>query len=210
MTIVLPKKKQRILSFLKEYIDSRGYAPTLTEIAEELGVKSLATVHEHLAYLEEKGFIRRGKNQAREIEIIEHESAEEESYIDGSSVALPLFGYIAAGAPIEAVEDRTETVTVPSSMAPSFEDMFVLKVKGDSMIDEMIMDGDYVVIEKAASASNGDIVVALLEDGTATLKTLFKEKDHFRLQPANEKYEPIRVTQLDIQGKVRGVIRQMS
>jgi len=208
MTIILPRKKQKILSFLKDYISSHGFAPTLSEIAEEFNVKSLSTIHEHLAYLEDNGFINRSKNQAREIEIIEHESAED-SYLDGSSVMLPVVGMITAGEPIEAIEDPDSKLTVPASMAPRFENMFVLKVKGDSMIESMIADGDYVVIEKSQTANNGDIIVALLNDGTATLKKFYKEKNEFRLQPANKNYKPIRVKELTIQGKVRGVIRQV-
>lgn len=209
MKKVLPKKKRQILEFLKEYLDDRGYAPTLTDIADHFGLSSTATVHEHIQYLEEHGFIRR---EDGELEIVsEDEEADEysETYTAGQSIALPIAGLITAGAPIEAIEDRTEMLAVPRELA-SKPNCYVLKVKGDSMIESFIDDGDYVVVEKQDFANDGDIVVALLDDGSATLKEYHKEKQYIRLQPRNPKYEPLKVKNVVIQGKVVGIIRKYS
>lgn len=206
MKKILPKKKRQILEFLKEYMDERGYAPTLTDIADHFGLSSTATVHEHIQYLEEHEFIRRSDG---ELEIVtENETIiEEDTYRPGSSLELPIAGLITAGHPIEAVEDRTETIAVPREIAKQ-KNCYVLKVKGDSMIESFIDDGDYVVVEKRDFANDGDIVVALLDDGSATLKEYHQEKQYVRLQPRNPKYEPIRVKNVVIQGKVVGIIRK--
>ncbi len=208
---MLPKKKQKILEYLKEYIQDRGYAPTLRDIAKKFKLSSPATVHEHLGYLEKHGFIKR---DGRDIEIINTKestlsdgSTAEDVFIEGSSVQLPIAGLITAGAPIEAVEDRTQMLTVPRELAQR-PDCYVLKVKGDSMIESFIDDGDFVVVEKKDMANDGDIVVALLEDGSATLKEFHKEKTYIRLQPRNKKYPPIKVKNVVIQGKVVGIIRK--
>ncbi|MBI5037134.1 MAG: transcriptional repressor LexA [Candidatus Kerfeldbacteria bacterium] len=203
MTKILPKKKQQILKFLKEYIKQYGYAPTLTEIAEEFDVSSLATIHEHLQYLEEHGFIVRDPNESRGITIpeLEREVAQEES------ILLPLVGTITAGQPIEAIEDRELDIPVPQTMVKG-KNAYILKVKGDSMIESLIADGDYVIIEKTEYAKDGDTVVAMLEDGTATLKKFFKTKNLIRLQPANKKYKPLYTNSVIIQGKVLGIIRK--
>lgn len=203
MTKVLPKKKQQILKFLKEYIKDNGYAPTLTEIADEFNVSSLATVHEHVQYLEDHGFISRDKDTTRGITIpnLEREIAEQEATL------LPLVGLITAGAPIEAIEDRSETIPVPTEIVGG-KNSYVLKVQGDSMIESLIADGDYVVVEKTDYAKNGDTVVAMLEDGTATLKKFFKTRNLIRLQPANKKYKPLYTKNVIIQGKVLGIIRK--
>lgn len=207
MKKVLPKKKRLILEFLKEYMDDRGYAPTLTDIADHFGLSSTATVHEHIQYLEEHGFIRRSDGELEIVEEEEATSGEDETYRPGSSLELPIAGLITAGHPIEAVEDKTETIAVPRELA-SKPNCYVLKVKGDSMIESFIDDGDYVVVEKRDFANDGDIVVALLDDGSATLKEYHQEKQYVRLQPRNPKYEPIRVKNVVIQGKVVGIIRK--
>lgn len=203
MTKILPKKKQLVLQYLKEYIGRHGYAPTLTEIAKEFNVSSLATVHEHLQYLEEHGFIVRDPNESRGITIpeLEREIAAQES------VLLPLVGLITAGLPIEAIENREEEIPVPKSMVQG-KNAFILKVQGDSMIESLIADGDYVIVEKTEYAKDGDTVVALLDDGSATLKKFFKTKNLIRLQPANKKYKPLYTKNVIVQGKVLGIIRK--
>lgn len=203
MTTILPKQKQKILQFLKGYVKEHGYAPTLSEIAKEFNVSSLATVHEHLQFLENNGFIVRDQNQKRGITIpeLEKETAQE------ASVLLPLVGTITAGAPIEAIEDRELEISVPKELVKS-KNAYILKVKGDSMIESLIADGDYVVCEKTEYAKDGDTVVALLEDGTATLKKFFRTKNLIRLQPANKNYKPLYTKNVIIQGKVLGIIRR--
>lgn len=203
MAPMLPKKKREILEYLKETITSQGYAPTLSEIAKHFNLSSLATVHEHLDFLEKKGFIRRSKSYARSLSIVNQSDTED---IQQAEFLLPLVGVIAAGSPIEAIEDEIKKVNIPEEIAQTNPN-YVLRVKGDSMIENFIMDGDFVVIKKTEIAQNGDTVVALLDDGTATLKEFYKEKDHIRLQPANKNYEPIRIPSVNIQGKVVGIIR---
>lgn len=210
MTFILPRKKRAILDFIKTYVDKHGFAPTLTEIAEHFGVSALSTVHEHMQYLEDMGFIKR---DGRNVEIVDPRSLEKENageaYVEGASIQLPLVGLITAGYPIEAIEDRTATLPVPRELVKS-ANSYILKVKGDSMIESLIADGDFVIVEKREYARDGDIVVALLEDGSATLKQYFKEKNFIRLQPANKQYKPIKVKQVVIQGKVTGIIRKFT
>lgn len=206
MIKILPKKKQHILDYLREFIQDRGYAPTLSDIAKHFKLSSLATVHEHLQYLEDHGFIKR---EDGEIALQEKQQAPDvgEAYIAGSAFSLPVAGLITAGFPIEAVEDKSESITVAAELARR-PDAYVLKVKGDSMIESFIDDGDYVVVQKQDYANEGDIVVALLDDGSATLKEYHKEKQYVRLQPRNPNYDPIRVKSVVIQGKVVGIIRK--
>jgi len=203
MAPILPKKKREILEYLEETIKARGYAPTLTEIAKHFNVSSLATVHEHLQFLENKGFIKRNKNDSRSITIVDQSDTED---IEHAGMLLPLIGVIAAGSPIEAEENQIEEIAVPEHMA-SQSPSYILRVKGDSMIDNFILDGDYVVVKKTQEVKNGDTVVAVLDDGTATLKEFYREKNGIRLQPANQNYKPIHVKFADIQGKVVGVLR---
>lgn len=206
MTNILPKKKQQLLSYLRDYIRDHGYAPTLTEIAKAFKVRSLATVHEHLAFLEKAGFIQRGKEGVRELTVLSTDA--EEAFHEAASISLPLVGLITAGLPIEAIEDRSAMLTVPQEIVGR-KNAYILKVKGDSMIESLIADGDYIVVEKTDYAKDGDMVVALLEDGTATLKKFYKHKNFIRLQPANKNYKPIIVPTIIIQGKVLGVIRKV-
>lgn len=203
MAPILPKKKKEILEFIKTIIETRGYAPTLSEIAAHFKVSSLATIHEHLEFLEKRGFIKRFSKGPRSIEIIDQSNEQE---LTQAGMLLPLVGVIAAGSPIEAIEDRTEKISVPQEIA-SKNPSYVLKVKGDSMIDNYIADGDFVIVKKTDQADNGDTIVALLDDGTATLKEFYKEKNRIRLQPANKKYQPILLDSVTIQGKVVGVFR---
>ncbi len=206
MSKILPKKKQQILEFLQGYIADKSYAPTLTEITKHFGLSSPATMHEHLQYLEEHGFISREDGDITLQQTAQADDSDE-LYTPGTSVMLPIVGLITAGLPIEAVEDRTEMLSVPAELARR-RDCYILKVKGDSMIDSLIDDGDFVVLQKQDYANDGDIVVALLEDGSATLKEYHKEKNYVRLQPRNKEYAPIKVKQVVIQGKVVGIVRK--
>lgn len=204
MTTILPNKKQQILTFLKKYIEEHGYAPTLTEIAKKFHLNSLATVHEHLELLEKLGFIRRNKG---ELTIVEQDA--QSVWQEATGISLPLVGLITAGKPIEAVEERDAMMTVPQEIVGR-KNAYMLKVKGDSMIESLIADGDLVVVEKTEYAKDGDMVVALLEDGTATLKKFYRHKNYVRLQPANKSYKPLLVKSVIIQGKVLGVIRKVT
>lgn len=203
MPITLYRRQKQILSFLKQYIDKYGYSPTLGEIAEALGVSSLATVHEHLQTLASKGVIKRFEGAVRGIEVIEHKIA---STLQG--IELPILGYIAAGQPIMTYTDPDATVKVSPSMVSGKKRSYVLQVKGDSMIEEGILDGDHVIIEEQNTAMDGDIVVALLDNGLATLKRFFRESTRIRLEPANSSMSPIYAIDVKIQGKCVGVIRR--
>ncbi|MBI5467417.1 MAG: transcriptional repressor LexA [Candidatus Kerfeldbacteria bacterium] len=205
MAHILPKTKQKVLQFLKDYIAEHGYAPTLTEIAKHLDVSALSTVHEHLQFLQERGFIDRLEGEERGISLSERVRTFAATV--ARSISLPVVGVIAAGSPIEAIEQRDVSLAVPEEIVRG-KNAYVLKVRGDSMIESFIADGDYVVIEKTDFAKDGDTVVALLDDGNATLKKFFKKRNFIRLQPANRTYSPIDVKSVVIQGKVLGVIRQ--
>ncbi len=193
----LTKKQKQILDYLTEFINTNGYAPSYREIAEYFGLSSTATVHEHVKTLEDKGLISSSHNVARSLEIT--------NYRFGKAIELPLAGLITAGEPIEAIEER-ETFAVPQSMVKD-ENSFVLKVKGESMIEDGILDGDYVIVERNFYPRNGDVVVALLDNTYATLKKYYREKDRIRLQPANHTMKPIYDKNPAIQGIVRGIIR---
>lgn len=204
--VTLYKKQKQILDYISQYIQVNGYSPTLQEIAESMGLSSLATVHEHLQALEKKNIIKRYDGAVRGIEILE--PAFNSSL---AAVELPLVGYIAAGEPIEAVENNLATVMVSSDLVSKTRRCFVLQVKGDSMIDMHIFDGDHVVIQQQNTANDGQIVVALIDNEFATLKTFYHEKNgQIRLQPANPNMDPIYVDakSLQIQGVVTGVIRR--
>lgn len=205
MAPILPKTKQKVLQYLKDYITRRGYAPTLTEIAKHLNVNALSTVHEHLQFLQERGFIERAEGEERGISLTSRLKTFAATL--ARSISLPVVGTIAAGSPIEAIESRDASLAVPEEIVRG-KNAYVLKVKGDSMIESFIADGDYVVVEKTDFARDGDTVVALLDDGTATLKKMFKKRNFIRLQPANRTYSPLDVKSVVIQGKVLGVIRR--
>jgi len=201
--VALTRRQREILDYLAGYIGANGYAPSFEEIAGRMGFRSLATVHEHLSNLERKGVIRRSFNESRSIEVLTR--ARQPGVAD-----LPLLGAVAAGEPIEAVEDR-DTVAVPEAMLPATGPNYVLRVRGDSMIDEQIRDGDLVVVHGRSHARNGEMVIALLQNTHATVKKLYREKDgRVRLQPANAALAPIYVDPNDItiQGVVVGVIRR--
>ena len=197
----LTKRQREILDYLHEFIGERGYAPSLEEIGRRFGLSSLATVHKHLTNLQDKGFIRRAWNRSRSVELVP-------SVMGARALDLPLLGYVAAGAPIEAVVSA-ETVSVPEDLAGT-RDTYALRVRGDSMIEEQIRDGDLVVVEDRQTAHNGEMVIALLDRTDVTLKRFYREKGHVRLQPANERLQPIVVPAdtVQVQGVVVGVMRR--
>ena len=200
-TNTLAPVQRQTLEFLRNYIAERGSAPTLKEIANHIGVKSVSTAHFHLERLEDKGFIRRGPDGM--FELIKNAIPEL------GPTAVPLAGVIAAGMPIEAIE-HAATIEIPSSMIDGRGEVYCLEVSGDSMIDAHICDRDIVVIKKQEHAEDGQIVVALLEDGSATLKTFRRLKNgRVMLMPANPNMQPITLDQVTIQGKVIGIIREM-
>lgn len=206
MALILYKRQRQILDFLNQFIQRNGYSPTLSEIAQSIGVHSLATVHEHLATMQTKGLIKRTGGGKRGIEITNVEMAGRAS--SPASVELPVLGFIAAGRPLEPFTDPNASYAVPPTMISPKKRAFVLQVKGDSMVEAGILDQDYVVVEQTPEAKNGDVVVALLENGFATLKRYFKEATRVRLEPANSTMSPLFVTNVRIQGKVVGVIRR--
>lgn len=208
MATVLYKRQKQILDYISQSINKIGCAPTLTEIARHLGLSSLATVHEHLAVLEKKGLIRRYKGAVRGIEIVGGD--ESGARIQRDFFELPVLGYIACGEPIEPYTDPNATLMVNSGLVRSGEKSYVLQAKGDSMVDDGILSGDYVVVREQKEANNGDIVVAVLKNGFATLKRFYREANRIRLQPANSMMSPIFVTEVEIRGKVVAVIRQFN
>jgi len=203
MPITLYRRQKQIIDFIGQYIQKFGTSPTLQEIADALGVSSLATVHEHLQSLVKKGVIRRFEGAVRGLELLDKEMGHA---IDG--VELPILGFIAAGSPIQPMTDPNATLRVASAMLTGKKRSFVLQVRGDSMIEEGILDGDFVVIEEQNNAHDGDIVVALLDNGLATLKKFFREATRVRLEPANSAMKPIFAQNVTVQGKVVGLVRR--
>ena len=197
----LTKRQREILDYLDEFIQQHGYAPSLEEIGRRFSLSSLATVHKHLTNLQDKGFIRRAWNRSRSVELVA-------VHVGSRSLELPLMGYVAAGEPIEAITS-TETIAVPEHFIGK-RDTYVLRVKGDSMIDEQIRDGDYVIVEDRKTAQNGEMVIALLNGTEVTLKSLYRNGTTIQLQPANPAMQPIIVKEdaLQIQGVVVGVMRK--
>ncbi len=205
MSEELSKNQLRILSYIKEEISSKGYPPSVREICTAVGLSSTSTVHSHLTALEKKGFIKKGNNKNRAIEVIDQESAMYD-LPKKEIVNIPLIGSIAAGQPILAIQNAEDLFPIPVEWVGK-NDSFVLQVKGDSMINAGIFNGDYVVISCQNSARNGDIVAALIDD-EATLKRYYREKDHIRLQPENDNMEPILSTEVAILGLLKCVIRK--
>ena len=198
----LTKKQREILDFVTEFAEEHGYAPSFEEIAGQFGYTSLATVHEHLENLRAKGYIRKGYNESRSIEVVPTE-------MRLTAVPVPLMGNVAAGEPIEAIAEQ-ETVAVPEDMLGRGEH-YVLRVNGDSMIEEQIRDGDYLVVKQRETALNGEMVVALVDHESATVKKFYREGDgRIRLQPANAAMEPMFFGEerVMVQGVVVGVIRR--
>jgi repressor LexA len=198
----LTKRQREILDYLNEFIQQHGYAPSLEEIGKRFSLSSLATVHKHLTNLQEKGFIKRAWNRSRSVELMPSRGA-------GRAVEVPLLGYVAAGRPIEAVPGN-ESIAIPETLVSGKRDTYVLRVRGDSMVDEQIRDGDWVVVEDRKSADNGEMVIALVEGQDATLKKFYREHGRVRLQPANPTMAPIFVDPdaVQIQGVVVGVMRK--
>lgn len=203
----LSKRQEEILSFIKNHVDAKGYPPSVREIGEAVGLASSSTVHGHLARLEKKGFIRRDPTKPRAIEILLQE--EENSIPKTSASFIPVIGKVTAGIPITAVENIEEYIPVPNSTIHSDEQLFVLIIDGDSMIEAGILDGDKVIVKQQHTAENGDIVVAMTDEGEATVKRFFKEKDHIRLQPENSSMDPLIYSDVSILGKVVGLYRML-
>ncbi len=198
----LTKKQAEILSFIRSQIQDNGYAPSYREIAEHFGLSSPATVHQHVQSLAEKGMVSLGEDgTARSIGLIDQQP------LDTFAIMLPLAGLITAGSPIEAIEEH-ETMAVPAQFVVDGANSYVLRVKGQSMIEDGILDGDYVVVERNPSPRDGEVVVALLDNAYATLKRFYREHNRIRLQPANSTMSPIYVKDCIIQGVVRAVIRK--
>ncbi len=203
MAVVLYEKQRQIIEYIAQFIQRYNSFPTLKDIAEAFNLNSLATVHEHLQRLVKKGVLKKRRGWGNGFELVDE-------YLTSFSggVRLPVLGIIAAGQPIQPFTDPDQTIDVAPSMISAKSRSFVLQVKGESMIEDGILDGDYVVCEEAPQIKNGDIVVALLETGLVTLKKFFKEATRVRLEPANAKMSPIYATQVQIQGKVVGLIRR--
>jgi repressor LexA len=199
--VILTKRQKQILSFIDDSIRQNGYAPSLHEICDHFKLHSISTIHKHLVHLEEKGLIKRHWNRARAIEVVAVEKKPE-------ARDVPLQGLIAAGAPIEAVRGN-ELVAVPEDMIGR-RDVYLLKVRGESMMDEQIRDGDFVIVERRTDPRNGEVVVALLEGSGTTLKKFYREDGQIRLQPAHPSLKPILVSedQVAIQGVVVGLLRK--
>ncbi len=196
----LTPKQLRVLTFVRDFTRAHGYAPTMQEVADEFGI-SKVTVFEQLTALQKKGLLRRGRYRARSLQL-----SDQIKFPDERPTRLPLVGYIAAGQPIEAIEEREVLDLEELFLSP--RETFVLRVRGDSMVDDQICDGDYVVVQKRETARNGETVVALLENGEATLKRFYRAADGVHLQPANPAYKPIKTKRVSIQGVVVGLIRK--
>ena len=211
------ERRQRILDCIAHAVEERGYPPSVREIADAVGLASTSAVHHHLLALERDGLLERGTHSSRALRVTSARPRVADRPkvtpfrmpVERDTLALPVLGEIAAGQPIEAYADAAETLEVPRSLEAR-EDSYVLRVRGKSMIDALIDDGDFVIVQPQATARDGDIVVALLEDNGVTLKRYFRERDRIRLQPANAEMEPIYATDVQIQGKVVGVIRRLS
>jgi repressor LexA len=214
------ERRQRILDAIARTVAERGYPPSVREIADAVGLASTSAVHHHLIALERDGLIERSGHASRALRLTPAGQPAGAPVgggkvtpfrmpVERDTLTLPVMGEIAAGQPIEAYEDAAETLAVPASM-DAREDSYVLRVRGKSMIEDLIDDGDFVIVQPQATARDGDIVVALLEDNGVTLKRFFREKDRIRLQPANAEMEPIYASEVQIQGKVVGVIRRLA
>ncbi len=200
----ITEKQKEILEYIKETILKKGYPPAVREICEAVHLKSTSSVHSHLESLEKNGYIRRDPTKPRTIEILDDEFA----LTRREMVQIPLIGTVAAGTPILAQENIESYMPFPAEMLPN-RDIFMLRVKGDSMVEAGILSGDQVLVSSQSTAENGDMVVALVDD-SATVKTFYKENGHYRLQPHNSSMEPIIVDEVQILGKVIGLFRMMN
>lgn len=199
----LTAKQEQVLDFIKQHLMAKSYPPTVREICEAVGLKSTSSVHAHLETLEKKGYIRRDQEKTRAIEIIDDDFGF--NPYSREMVNIPMVGTVAAGVPLLAEQNITEYFPVPADMLPNAE-TFMLRVKGDSMVNMGIYEGDQLIIKRQNTASNGDVVVALVDD-SATVKRFYKENGHYRLQPENDFMEPIIVDECSVLGKVIGLIR---
>jgi len=199
--MALTRRQREIYDYIRRFVSERGYSPSLEEIGENFGLSSVATVHKHVQHLVEKGFLRKAWNRSRSVEPVAEEGT--------GAVSLPLLGVVAAGAPIESVE-VPESIEVPRELVPRQGESYVLQVRGDSMIEEQIRDGDYVVVESRDQARSGETVVALVRGEETTLKKLQRRGRKVVLQPANAAMQPIELPagQVQIQGVVRGLLRR--
>ncbi len=208
----LNKREKAIVKFIEKQVMAKGYPPSVREIGKAVGLKSTATVHGYLAKLQEKGYIKKEQQKGRTLKLLKGGLAEGEQtnkpvYSGKELVEVPVVGKITAGEPILAVENITDTFPIPIDFVGNSES-FMLTVRGESMIEAGILDGDYILVKRQNTANNGEIVVALIED-EATVKTFYKEKDHIRLQPQNSTMDPIIVPDCKILGKVAGVFRKI-
>ncbi len=202
----LTKRQEDALNYIKTYIVAHGYPPTVREIAKELGVNSPATIQAHLDCLANKGYIKKGNNKNRTIELmVENEFIPRNEDV----VEVPLLGKITAGNPIEAIQNPDEYFSLPAYLIPKDKEVFTLNVSGDSMINAGILDGDIVIVERRETARNGEIVVAMTEENEVTLKTFYKEDGHIRLQPENDTMEPFIFDNVFILGKAIGLYRKI-
>lgn len=202
----LTKRQSEVLNFVKEFMVSHGYPPTVREICNSLGLSSPATVHSHLAQLESKGYIKKNSNKNRAIELLVNNE-----YLTKKDdvIEVPLLGKITAGSPIEAIERPNEYFSLPAYLIPKQKEVFTLKVSGESMINAGIFDGDIVIVERTNTARNGEIVVAMTDENEVTLKTFYKENGYFRLQPENDTMEPFIFKNITILGKAIGLYRKL-
>lgn len=203
----LTPRQQSILEYIQKEVEEKGYPPSVREIGEAVGLASSSTVHGHLARLEKKGYIRRDPTKPRAIEILKRDDLPRKNRVE--TVMVPLVGKVTAGEPITAVENIEDYFPLPRRLVGDDQTVFLLSVQGDSMINAGILDGDYVVVRQQPTANNGDIVVAMTPDGEATVKRFYKEADHIRLQPENDRLEPILLPQVSILGKVISLIREV-
>ena len=205
--MAITRRQHDLYDFLSRFITEHGYSPSYEEIKDGMGLSSLATVHKHISNLEKKELLKRGYNRSRSIDLLPPKGKLKQSIAVNTGVVLPLVGRIAAGQPIEAVQNE-ETISLADFVRS--KEVFVLEVRGSSMQDEAILDGDYVLVEKTKAAHNGDIVVALVDSSDATLKRFYREGDMIRLQPSNATMRPIMVpaASIQIQGRVIGVLRK--
>jgi repressor LexA len=209
--MALTRRQKQVYDFLAQFVEEHGYSPSFEEIGDGLGLSSLATVHKHISNLEEKGLLKRDYNRSRSIDLLKPRGRMKQvlagAAVTGSGLTLPLMGRIAAGRPVEAMENP-ETISLADFTRS--KDVYVLQVTGESMQDEHIVDGDYVLVEKTNTARDGEIVVALVNGSDATLKRMFREGDKIRLQPSNSAMTPIVVAAatMQIQGRVIGVLRK--
>jgi repressor LexA len=199
--MALTRRQKEVIDFVSRFIQQKGYSPTLEEIARGLNLASVATVHKHIANLQEKGVLKKEWNRGRSLELLPLSPR-------GGGVEVPLLGYVSAGEPIEAIED-SQVISLPEDLVGRGR-TYVLKVRGDSMIDEHIRDGDFVIVEERQWAENGETVIALIRNSEATLKKYYRENGRIRLQPANPQMEPIilKEEEVKIQGVVIGILRK--